>query len=151
MRISKGFTLIEVLVVIAIIAILATAVIIGISAFQGQARDARRISDLHLIQTMMEAYFGKHGQYPDNTVWKNQLRDLSDIIAIPSDPLDPIGTTRPYQYSVTSDNLHYVIAATLENNNNILKSSIALQGTQAGITGDCGAAVTDGYLLCFGN
>ena len=46
----KGFTLIEILIVVAIIAILASIVLVGLGPTQQSGRDARRLSDLHEIQ-----------------------------------------------------------------------------------------------------
>ena len=55
MKKQSGFTLIELMVVMAIIAILATA---GLSAYTGylkKARDATRISDLAALNTIVLA------------------------------------------------------------------------------------------------
>ncbi len=46
----KGFTLIEILIVVAIIAILASVVLVGLAPTQREGRDARRISDLAQVQ-----------------------------------------------------------------------------------------------------
>lgn len=46
---SKGFTLVELLVVIAVIGILSSIVLVGYNGTRGQARDAKRISDLQNI------------------------------------------------------------------------------------------------------
>lgn len=53
---QKGFTLIELVVVVAIIALLAAMVIIGLSRQQAKTRDAKRISDLSTIHTALESY-----------------------------------------------------------------------------------------------
>lgn len=47
---SKGFTIIELVVVIAIIAILATIVLIGISGYINKSRDASLKEDMHTTQ-----------------------------------------------------------------------------------------------------
>ena len=51
-RIWRAFTLVELLVVVAIIGILATVVVISYSGAQDKARDSRRVSD---IQTISQA------------------------------------------------------------------------------------------------
>ena len=60
----KGFTLIEILIVVAIIAILASVVLVGLGPTQQAGRDARRISDLHEVQNGLELYYNKCGYYP---------------------------------------------------------------------------------------
>jgi len=64
MRREKGFTLIEILIVVAIIAILASVVLIGLGPTQQAGRDARRLSDLHQIQNGLELFYNKCGYYP---------------------------------------------------------------------------------------
>ncbi|HVY72566.1 MAG TPA: type II secretion system protein [Candidatus Paceibacterota bacterium] len=73
----KGFTLIELLVVISIIGILASVVLVSLTSARVKARDARRVSDLHQLQTALELYATNHGSYPsggagsDRTCWTN--------------------------------------------------------------------------------
>lgn len=60
----SGFTLIEILVVVAIITILAG--VIGVSSLQSsqQSRDAKRQADIRMLQSAVELYKNKHGRYP---------------------------------------------------------------------------------------
>lgn len=46
---AKGFTLIEVLVVIAVVGILASIVLVSVSGSRARGRDGRRVSDLQAI------------------------------------------------------------------------------------------------------
>lgn len=59
-----GFTLIELLVVIGIISLLSSIVFASLGTARAKARDARRLLDMHNIQTALELYKSKHGVYP---------------------------------------------------------------------------------------
>ncbi len=54
---KKAFTLVEMLVVIAIIGILATAVIIALGPARTQAKDSRIRGDVQQMRSLMETYF----------------------------------------------------------------------------------------------
>lgn len=58
MKLQKGFTLMELLIVIGILAILATAVVLVINPAQmlAQARDSQRISDLSSLKSAVAYY-----------------------------------------------------------------------------------------------
>lgn len=60
----KGFTLIEVMVTVTIIALLSVMVISGYSQTQKRARDARRIADVGSLGIALESYYASHGSYP---------------------------------------------------------------------------------------
>src|SRR3989344_2624835 len=61
---QKGFTLIEVLVVVSIIGLLASIVLVGLGGFRSQGRDAKRIADLKQTQNALELYYTKCQHYP---------------------------------------------------------------------------------------
>ncbi|NCP45489.1 MAG: prepilin-type N-terminal cleavage/methylation domain-containing protein, partial [Flavobacteriales bacterium] len=61
LRGSKGFTLIELIVVIVVIGILAGLVIIRIGSASKDARNAKRKADLAQIRTAIEQYRAKGG------------------------------------------------------------------------------------------
>ena len=63
----RGFTLIEILIVVVIIALLASTVLIGLGSVSKKGRDARRISDLKSVQSGLELYFTKNGCYPTSS------------------------------------------------------------------------------------
>lgn len=60
----KGFTLIELMIVIAIIAVLSIIVVTIFNGLQKGARDARRMADIRAIRNALEIYYQKNGKYP---------------------------------------------------------------------------------------
>lgn len=61
---DKGFTLVELIIVIAIIGILATISIVGFGRYQADTRDARRSSSANVIVEALEKYYDVNGEYP---------------------------------------------------------------------------------------
>lgn len=110
LRNSKGFTLIEILVVIGIIAILATIVLIAINPARQfrQARDTQRTSNINAILNAVGQYIADNkGNLPvdiDADTATKQLisdgavadADICDALVpkyIPALPFDPSATT----------------------------------------------------------
>lgn len=97
---KKGFTLIEILVVISIIAILATVSISVFSTVQKNNRDQIRIRDMQSIKQALELYRSDNGGYPaDTTPADLKPDDLSPkyLTTWPSDPV----SGRIYVYTKT--------------------------------------------------
>lgn len=112
---STGFTLIEVLVVIAIIAILAGTVMANVASSRIKARDARRLDDMHKIQPALEAYYNDCGQYPpalDLTAADGCPDPITLKDYMPAIPMDPLGAA--YTYVMDPDNDTYTLTFTLE-------------------------------------
>ncbi len=61
---SKGFTIVELLIVIVVIAILATLVIVTFTGIQEKARDSQRQTDINALDSHIEAYYAQTGTYP---------------------------------------------------------------------------------------
>lgn len=59
-----GFTIVELLIVIVVIAILAAITIVAYSGLQQRARDSQRQSELSTIQKVLELYKANNGAYP---------------------------------------------------------------------------------------
>lgn len=61
---QKGFTIVELLIVIIIIGILATLVIVTFTGIQAKARDSKRETDLNALDSHVQAFFSQYGFYP---------------------------------------------------------------------------------------
>jgi len=69
---QRGFTLIELMVVITIIAVLATVGAVMYSTTQKTARVSKRIQDLRAMQTAIETYKATKGSYPVTSGWRSE-------------------------------------------------------------------------------
>ena len=61
---QKGFTIIELLIVIAIIAILAGLVLNNFQGAQAKARDTQRITKIRALHTKLEEFYNEANGYP---------------------------------------------------------------------------------------
>lgn len=112
----KGFTLIEILVVVAIIGILAGVVLVGLRGTGPQARDSRRAADLKQVQNGLELYYNKNNRYPAAADWTALKTALTagnlGIRNIPQDPTN--NATYRYEYYTDANGTTYLLKATLE-------------------------------------
>lgn len=65
---TRGFSLIELIVVISIIALLASIVLTSFTAYRNRANDARRITEMKSIQNALELYYTSYTKYPNPDV-----------------------------------------------------------------------------------
>lgn len=108
---QKGFTLIELMVVIAIIAILAAVGIVTYASAQKAGRVSKRAQDLKALQTALELFKTATGAYPVNAGYACIGTTLDVLVpdympALPADPLDNgDATTGTNCYQYVSDAL----------------------------------------------
>lgn len=136
---QKGFTLLELLIVVAIIGLLASMILVGLSSFRTKGRDARRVADLRQIQNGLEIYYTKNLRYPaasgDALSTWGALSGALSSVGIKQTPQDPLGTASSYAYAVDTGGQSYVLMTTMEDpENNILSTDI--DGTIYGINCD---------------
>lgn len=115
MRIKKGFTLLEILVVIGIIMVLVGIMTVSYGTAQRKSRDARRKSDLSAISNALEQYFSICNYvYP--TPVSGALKSpvvCGTTTLMPKVPGDP-KTGASYTMSQTVVGADYTIGASLE-------------------------------------
>lgn len=120
---KKGFTLVELIVVITILAILWTIAFISLEWYSKDARDSTRLSDMSKIKTSIDLFYLWSWKYPESTnaytitysgskvweqwtFWETTYTTVSRLDKIPLDPL----TDLEYVYSTTNNRQEYQIA-----------------------------------------
>jgi len=116
LRKQKGFTLLELLIVIVIIGILIALVLPNLISGPARARDSKRKTDMRDIRNGLEQY------YNDNSTYSADLTTLTTgstpyVKSLPKDP--KTGTDYPYTPSPAGGPTFssYTLSATLENKN----------------------------------
>jgi len=116
---NKGFTLIEIMMVVFIIGLLASIIVISVSMARGKGRDAKRKADIDSLRTAIEMYADSNQKYPSfpgvpPVPADATGGDVSKLIVdasgtyngplapylerVPHDPKWPADTTQDYQY-----------------------------------------------------
>jgi general secretion pathway protein G len=94
---SRGFTLVELVVVMIIIAILAGAAVIQVSKKTEMARRTRALADLKTFETALDQYAAENGEPPTTQQGLQALRTK------PSTPPVPRNWNGPYVKSIPKD------------------------------------------------
>lgn len=102
-RKMKGFTFIELMVVISIMAILVGAGIVTYTGTNKRSRDARRKTDIEQVRSALEMYRADNGSYPIQICADEscpiEVVDLTELDNyLPKYPSDPDGTTQYLYY-----------------------------------------------------
>lgn len=114
--IQNGFTLVELLLVIAIMMILTVITVSQFTSAQRKARDAQRKADLGSVQRALEMYVTDHGLFPetDEVRWGEEFSDVEGTVYMKVLPSEPFGESQ-YCYTVSVDQTAYGLFALLEN------------------------------------
>jgi len=150
---SKGFTLLELLVVIGIIGLLASIVVVNLTGARKRARDTKRIGDLRGIQTALEDYYGRYSKYPAGYI--DALKTDGQLPITPVDPLQVSGTACTanalncyyYAYYPSANPYSYHIGANFEDGSSALLNQDrgCVSNTSAGTNCPYAALYTNGF------
>jgi len=122
---KKGFTLIEIMVVVGIIAILVLVVIFNVANTKTKSRDTLRIADVKQIQQALQSYFSSCYAYPDTL--SSLVSDCNGKAILNSLPKDP-ETKADYTYFKNTSPLKFHICTTLESSPTSGRAGVASFG-----------------------
>lgn len=110
---ARGFTLVELLVVIAVLAVIVTWATVSFTSSRSKARDTQRVHDIKEIQTALEMYYSRHQYYPTaitagQALAANGVTYLDVVPANPSPRTDGDCPDSEYKYSGSGSN--YVLS-----------------------------------------
>ena len=111
---EKGFTLVEVMIVVIILAILGGIAMLSFGGLDKQAKDARVMADMRVIATALKGYKAATGAFPTTleglAILTTTLAPYTALIdSIPDDPYAAVtikygydGDTDPNKVTITS-------------------------------------------------
>lgn len=110
----KGFTLIEILVALAIFALITAVAVVSYQTANRKARDGRRRADLEQVRTALEIYRSDNGSYPVGD-WAAMIADLqAPTVYLRTAPVDPRSSLYSYYYGDVGGGTSYNVCAYLE-------------------------------------
>jgi prepilin-type N-terminal cleavage/methylation domain-containing protein len=129
MKNQKGFTLVELMVVMAIIAILSTAGISQYGKFIKAARDTTRVADLNALNIVILDSIQAQGTVPDDVdALKLKIKEVAgkyiqDPLTGKTACLDGASSATTvaceYQYATCDGGTGYILATSFESKNNV--------------------------------
>ena len=116
---KRGFTILELLIVIAVIGMLASIIFVAFANVQSKSRDTRRIEDMREIQKALNLYYIDGNRFPQSSTAVALTGDdpVSEALvasgAIAGISGDPVSPEFNYTYQATSS-AQYIIRFCLE-------------------------------------
>jgi prepilin-type N-terminal cleavage/methylation domain-containing protein len=126
---NGGFTIVELLVVVSIIALIASSVFVLLSGARAKGRDATREQHIKTLQTALDSFYTNARSYPACNVnpppatppgdfitgggcasVETELADAQAVVSVPRDPLNQGN----FRYRYYSDGPEYIITYYLE-------------------------------------
>jgi len=112
---KSAFTLIELLLVIAIIGILAAVVAVAINPAQkiNQANDAKAKSDIGQVASAAQSYFTTNQTYPTTALGVNELKTKKELATVPTAPNASYTSYDAYTACATAPCTAFAVYSTL--------------------------------------
>jgi prepilin-type N-terminal cleavage/methylation domain-containing protein len=150
---KKGFTLVELLVVVAILAILSVALLPSVLGYSDKARDTRAAKDIRNFTTVVEAFAATDGNYPEASLDTDNPRSIASVMQSKgirwtgdeTGVIDP--WNNPYYYDLTED--YYCIGSsgkdgTLNTSDDICNIGGKVSKKASGLDGNAIPSATPG-------
>jgi len=135
---NKGFSLIELLVVMFIIGILTSVLLPNLMSARQRAKDAQRIEDMNSIKNALRMYYNDNQIYPTPLTSQKVGVGLSGYLP----GIDQIGVGYTYTYTTGAGGDGFVLKLKLES---------PAGDEDIGSQQKCGVGVTNGWYAVCGN
>lgn len=135
-----GMTLIEILIVIAVIGILAVASVFAVSRQLSKANDVKMKSDFSQIRTALFSYYEETGCFPDTLPSCGSRFELEESVFMAKIPCSSDDTNYMYESDGNACSAWFRLVGNLKNTSD---KDIDLVGCRNG----CGESCTSNYVL----
>ncbi|HYG84462.1 MAG TPA: prepilin-type N-terminal cleavage/methylation domain-containing protein [Verrucomicrobiae bacterium] len=98
----KGFTIVELLIVIVVISILAVITMTAFNGIQASARDTERRTDIRQLAQQLEVYHSDNGFYPLFSQLSSSSWRAANMPSVKDGLVTPPGRATPGIFNVTS-------------------------------------------------
>ena len=110
---QRGFTIVELLIVIVVIGILAALVITTFTGIQQKARNTERQTDIKAIHGQVEAYYAQNGRYPTLANLNDSAWRAANMKGLDPEALkDPKGSAATLSDTAGANTFSYVATPT---------------------------------------